>query len=84
MTLRFRFRRHHEDYADQLAADHDMSPEQARRFRVHNRFADVGLDANRLTAVRWAVEHGRIGEADIAGAVDQVRERVWGDGERGY
>jgi hypothetical protein len=55
-------RRHADDDADRLAADHDLTPEQARRMRLHNRLSDVGLDPNRLVAVRWAVRRGLVNE----------------------
>lgn len=64
--IRFRFRStpSEDENANRLAADRDMNPEQARRMRVHNRLSNDGLDANRLSAVAWAVQHGRIGEDD--------------------
>lgn len=72
--LRFRFRSNlpEDEYPKQLASwqidhgtdRHDLTPDQDRRLRQHNLMLNAGLDVDRIAAVRWAVEHGRIGEDD--------------------
>jgi hypothetical protein len=42
----------------------DMTPEQDRRYRLHNRLVDVGIDPKRITYAQWLMQHGRIGQGD--------------------
>lgn len=37
----------------------DLSPDQDRRFRLHNRVENVGMDAGRVAFAQWLVQQGR-------------------------
>jgi hypothetical protein len=72
-VIHFRFRSTppaDDDYPKDLAtwqiahnADrHDLTPDQGRRMRLHNRLLNDDLDVGRLVAVRWAVRRGLVNE----------------------